>query len=176
MCIFFLETNLLSPDVGLVFWTAIAFFIFLFLLSRYAFKPMLNAVRKREEGIQKSLEDAKKVQEQLAFSQREYDRLVQQAQEEGRSIVQEANHLHNQIVGQAKEEAQAVAEKILRDARQQQQLLRDQLRAELKKDVVELVIAVSERVLRDQLSDASRKQQYVEKLLADFQSPAACGQ
>src|SRR5476651_2152583 len=98
--------ELVTPEVGLVFWTALSFFILLFILGKYAWKPILAAVAERENSIESALLRAEAVKEEMARMTSENEALLKLARAERDAILSDATKVKNQIIGDAKEAAQ----------------------------------------------------------------------
>ena len=111
--------NLIIPSEGLMFWTALVFIILLVLLKKFAWKPILGAVHTRENNIQKALDSALEAESRMQSLVSENEKLLAAARDERDIILKEAKAAKEEIVGGAKEQANAEASKILADARQQ---------------------------------------------------------
>ncbi len=162
-----LEVNpLVLPDIGLVIWTTLAFLILLFLLGKFAWKPIMKAITEREAGISESLALADRVKAEMALMQNETEALMAKAREERAVILKEAKDTKDKIINEAKEQAKVEANKIMVDA---QQAINNQKMAaltEVKNAVGKLVVEVSEKVLRRELANKPEQEQYI-KTLAD---------
>ena len=106
-----------QPTPGLAIWSAVIFLIFWFMMSRLAFKPITQALKKREDDIQTALDEAKKAKEEMSNLKAENNQLLQQAREERAAMLNEAKETKNNIIAQAKEKAKADVNKIVSDAR-----------------------------------------------------------
>src|SRR5471030_2234375 len=97
--------DLVKPEPGLIFWTALSFFILLYLLGKYAWKPILAAVAERENSIESALLKAEAVKEEMSRLTSENESLLKQARAERDSILSEATKVKNQIIADAKDSA-----------------------------------------------------------------------
>ena len=136
--------ELLTPSFGLIFWTLLAFVVVLFILGKYAWKPILNSLNEREKTIADSLETAQRVKAEMAQLKSENEALMAKAREERAVMLKEARETKDKLINEAKEQAKIEANKIIVDA---QQLINAQKMAaltEVKNQVGKLVIEVTE--------------------------------
>lgn len=160
-----LEINpLVLPDIGLVIWTTLSFLILLFLLGKFAWKPIMKAIIEREGGIAESLALADRVKAEMALMQNETEALMAKAREERASILKEAKEMKDKILNEAKDQAKVEANKIMVDS---QQTINNQKMAaltEVKNTVGKLVVEVSEKVLRRELANKPEQELYIKQL------------
>jgi ATP synthase F0 subcomplex B subunit len=138
----------LNPGFGLFFWTALSFLTVLFLLKKYAWKPILEALHERERTISESIASAQKVKEEMATLKSEHETLLNQAREERTQLLREAKETRDKIVNEAKEQAKEEANRILTEARQQIDFQKNAAMIDIKNQIGTLVIEVAEKVLR----------------------------
>ena len=161
--------DLVTPDIGLVFWTTLVFLIVLVILRRMAWKPILNAVNEREESIENALAAAEKAKEEVANLKADNERILQEARVERDSILKEAREMKDAIVAEAKDKATAEGEKMIAPA---QEAIHNQKQAaltELKNQVADLSIEIAERILRQQLQDGDSQKKMVNQLLKEME-------
>lgn len=156
--------DLLLPELGLFFWTLIAFLIGFFLLKKLAWKPILATLADREKNIADSIATAEKVKGEMANMKSENEQLLQQAREERALMMKEAKETKDKIVSEAKDQAKTEADKIIADARMQIQNEKMAALTDVKNQVGKLVIEVSEKVLRRELSDKATKETYIKQM------------
>ncbi len=162
---FFLELNpLVKPELGLVVWTTLAFAIVFFLLMKYAWKPILNAINTREQSITNSLESAEKVKAEMAQLQNENETLLAKAREERAVMLKEARETKDKIVGEAKDQAKLEANKIMVEAQAAIQAQKMAALTDVKNQVGTLVIEVSEKILKRELSNKGEHENYIKQL------------
>ena len=162
---FFLEVNpLVLPDIGLVVWSTLAFSIVLFVLGKFAWKPIMKSIREREDSIDESLAMAERVKSEMAQLKNENEALLAKAREERAQLLKEARETRDKIVNEAKEQAKLEANKVITDA--QLAITQQKMAAitELKNQVGNLVIEVSEKVLRRELASKSEQEAYINTL------------
>lgn len=156
--------ELLRPGMGLMIWTLIAFLVTLWILSKFVWKPLMKGLSAREQTITDSVQAAEKVKQEMAQLKNENEILLGKARDERAVMMKEAKETRDKIIAEAKEQARQETNKIVSDA---QAVIEQQKMAaitELKNNVGKLVIEVSEKVLRRELSDQQSQEQYIEQL------------
>jgi F-type H+-transporting ATPase subunit b len=166
--LFLADLTVIKPDPGLIFWTSIIFILALFLLGRFAFRPIQEALKRREDDIQGSLDEAKRAREEMANLKAENEELLRQAQEERTKILKEAKEAKEAILEEAREKAQADARKIVNSAKEDIENQRLAAITDLKNQVGILAIEVAEKVLRKQLDGKNGQEQFVKELVDDI--------
>jgi len=135
--------DLITPELGLVFWTLITFLILLFILKKFAWKPILGAVSDREEGIKDALASAEKARKEMENLHADNERILQEARAERETMLKDARDMKNKIVSEAKEEAQAQAGKIIEQAQAAIESEKKAAMAELKSHVAGLSLDIA---------------------------------
>jgi F-type H+-transporting ATPase subunit b len=161
--------ELLLPELGLFIWTLLAFLAVFFILKKFAWKPLLTTLTERETSIATSIASAQKVKEEMASMKSEHEQLLVQAREERSHILKEAKDAKDKIVNDAKNEATEAANKIMAEARTQIQNEKMAALIDIKNQVGSLVIEVSEKVLRKELSDKKAQEGYINTLAKEIQ-------
>lgn len=156
--------ELLTPDIGLVAWSTIAFLIVLFLLKKFAWGPILGALSEREKSIEDALSSAEKARAEMATLVARNEEIMQQAREERTSILKEANTVKEQIIADAKEKAQAEASKIVAAAKEDIEVQKKAAMADMKNAAAELSLSIAEKVLSRELSDKGAQEKFVNEL------------
>jgi F-type H+-transporting ATPase subunit b len=159
--------NLIIPSEGLMFWTALVFIILLVLLKKFAWKPILGAVHTRENNIQKALDSALEAESRMQSLVSENEKLLAAARDERDIILKEAKAAKEEIVGGAKEQANAEASKILAEARQQISIEKNKAITEIKNQIAGLSIEIAERILKSELSEQSKQDALVSNVVKD---------
>jgi F-type H+-transporting ATPase subunit b len=161
--------GLLLPELGLFIWTLIAFLIVFLILKKFAWKPILATLNEREASIAESIASADKVRKEMANMQAENEQLLVQAREERSLMLKEAKDTKDKIVNEAKNQAAEEANKIMAEARAQIQNEKMAALTDVKNQMGKLVIEVSEKVLRKELSDKSAQESYISTLAKEIQ-------
>lgn len=158
---------LTTPSIGLIFWTSIVFIILLFILTKFAWKPILSAVKSREQKIENALKEAEIAREEIQKLKSDNEKLLQQARAEADEIIKEAREIKDKTIAQAKEEAQKEAQKILRNAQESIEAQKNAAIAEIKQQVATLSIEIASKILKKELSNTDAQKQLVKQMLED---------
>jgi F-type H+-transporting ATPase subunit b len=151
-------------SIGLFFWQTIIFILLIFLLKKYAWKPILDAVNEREEGIKNALLSAEKAKEEMASLQSDNEETLKKARAERDSLLKEAREIKQQLIDDAKNEAQSEAKKIISQAQETIQNEKKAAISDLKNQVASLSIDIAEKVLKEKLSDDKTQMNLVKDL------------
>lgn len=162
--------DLLNPSIGIVFWTTIAFLILLFLLRKFAWKPILTAVNQREQRISESLKAAERAREEMEKLTSENEKLLQEAREERSKILAEAKQIKDKMINDAKDQAKEEADKIAAANRKEIENQKNAAIAELKDTAANLSLEIAEKVIRKELKEDKEQQAYVKELLSDIKT------
>ncbi|MAW21419.1 MAG: ATP synthase F0 subunit B [Flavobacteriales bacterium] len=156
-------------SVGLFFWQTVLFVILVFVLRKYAWKPILSAVEEREEGIKNSLEAAEHAKAEMEKLNADNERVLAEARVERDALLKEAREIKESIVNEAKDLANSEADKILASAKEQ--IANEKMKAitELKNTVATLSIDIAEKVLKSELSDKTKQNKLVASVLKESQ-------
>src|SRR5687767_5178769 len=157
--------ELLTPSFGLIFWTLLAFLIVFFILRKFAWKPILASLDQREISIADSLETAERVKSEMAQLKNENEELMAKAREERGVMLKEARETKDRIINEAKEQAKTEANKIITEAQQQINAQKMAALNEVKNQVGKLVVEVTEKVLRRELSSQSAQEAHIKDLV-----------
>lgn len=156
--------DFLTPSFGLFFWTAIAFLTVLFLLKKFAWKPILEALHEREKSISDSIAAAEKMRADMDTMKSDHEVLLNKAREERTLLLQEAKEIKDKIINEAKDVAKEEANKIMIEARQQIEFQKNAAMVDVKNQIGSLVIEVAEKVLRKELSNKAEQNNYISTL------------
>ncbi len=160
--------DLLTPELGLFFWTLIAFLVLFFILRKFAWGPILSSLGDREKSIADSIATAERVKGEMTQLKSENEKLMAQAREERTLMLKEAKEMKDRIVNEAKEQAKAEANKIMIDAQQQIQQQKMAALTEVKNEIGSMAVAVAGKILRKQLSEAEGQEAYMQMLSEDI--------
>lgn len=156
--------SLLTPHLGFFVWTLVAFIVVFFLLKKLAWKPILKSLKERETGIADSLASAERVKAEMAQLKSENEALLAKAREERAQLLKEARDTKDRIINEAKEQAKIEANKIITDAQTAIHQQKMAALTDVKNQVGQLVIEVSEKVLRRELSAKADQENYIKQL------------
>lgn len=156
--------KLLTPDPGLLLWTLLAFLIVFFLLAKLAWPAILKGLKERENSISDAIASAEKVKAEMATLKNENEALMAQAREERSVLIREAKDQAAKMIGEAKDKARAEYDRIVADAQQAIAQQKNAALTDVKNQVGALVIEVSEKILRRELSNKGEQEQYIRQL------------
>ena len=156
--------ELLLPAIGILFWTLLAFAIVYFILKKYAWSAIIKGLDDRETNIAESIASAEKVKLEMAQLKSDNEALLTAAREERATMLKEAKETKDKMIAQAKEEAKAQAAKIVADAQATIQQQKMAAITDLKNQVGKLVVEVSEKVLRKELSNRQEQETFIQQL------------
>ncbi|TDU43569.1 ATP synthase F0 subcomplex B subunit [Gelidibacter sediminis] len=159
--------DLITPGLGLVFWSVITFLILLLVLKKFAWKPILGAVDERETGIKNALEAADKARKEMENLKADNERILNEARAEREAMLKDARDIKNKMVSDAKEEAQQQATKMIAQAQEAIENEKRSAMAELKSHVASLSIEIAEKVVRQELGNKDKQLELVESMLSD---------
>lgn len=160
--------DLLTPELGLFVWTLVAFLAVFFILRKFAWKPILNALSERETGIADSIASAERLKKEMSQMQAENEKIMADAREKRSQILKEAKEEYERIIGRAKEDTRTITDKMMADAQQQIQQQKMAALTEVKNEIGNLAVEVAEKILRKQLSTADAQNDYAKLLTEDI--------
>ena len=166
--LFLADFSVIKPDFGLFFWSCLIFILFWVLIGKFAFKPIANALLKRENDIQKALDEANKAREEMAKMNAENEALLNQARAERSQMLKEAKETKDAIIKEAKEGAKEEASKILTNASVEIENQKKNAIAEVKNQAGLMAIDITERLVKQELKDKASQEQLVQKLVNEF--------
>lgn len=166
--LFLADFSVMKPDPGLIFWTFLIFLLVYVILGRAAFGPIQKALKKRENDIQSSLDEAKKAREEMSQLQSQNEQLLKEAQEERAKILREAKDTKENIVKEAKEEAKKEAQKIVADAKEQINNMRMETMTNIRNEVGTMAVDIAEKVLRSKLRGDQEQEKLVNQLVDEI--------
>ncbi|MDB5002243.1 MAG: atpF [Mucilaginibacter sp.] len=159
--------ELVTPHIGLVFWTTISFLILLFILGKFAWKPILSAINERERFIEDALLKAEAAKEEMSRLTNENEALLKQARAERDVILHEAKKVKDQIISDAKEAAHTEGARMIEMARVEINNQKAIAMADVKNQVATLSLEIAEKVLKQQLADQQKQDELVSQLLRE---------
>jgi len=160
--------GLVMPNPGTIFWMLIIFGIVLFVLKKFAWKPILNALKDREESIANALSSAEEAKREVAGLKADNDKIIIEARKEKDEIIKEAKGLQAKIVAEAKEKAAQEGQKAIDQARQQIEAEKTAAINDIKKQVAELSVLIAEKLIKKELSNKGEQMKMVDGLVDDI--------
>lgn len=159
--------SLINPGFGLVIWMTISLLVVLFILKKFAWKPILEALREREDSIDSSLRAAEKAHEEMKDLKLDNEALLKEAKNERDAILREARKIKENIIEEAKGKASEEANNIVESAKERIQHEKNAAIVEIKNLIADQAITIAEKVLREELKDKSKQKDYIKLLLKE---------
>lgn len=160
--------ELLTPGTGLIIWQTFVFLLLVLLLSRYAWKPILNSLKERETSIQNALDTAEKARAEMARIQADNEQLFKEAREERDKIIKEARQAANQMREDSINEAKKAADKLIDDARAAINIEKQAAMKEVRTNVAMFSLEVAEKLLKKNLSTDKSQKDLVEQFINEL--------
>ena len=157
---------LIEFSFGLIFWMTVSFLVVLFILGKFAWKPILGALGERERTIEDALSEAKRAREEMTALSARNEELMHAAREERELLLNEARDFRDREIAEAKAKAKTEADALLARARADIHNEKNAAITEMKNQVAELSIQVAELILKEKLGDAAAQKALVDKVIA----------
>jgi F-type H+-transporting ATPase subunit b len=154
-------------SIGLFFWQSLVFLLLIFVLKKYAWKPILNAVNEREKSIEDALKEAEKARLEMQSLQQSNEVILKEAREERERILKEARDMKNKMIAEAKDAAATEADKAIVSAKAAIEAEKTAAIAELKNQAASLSIDVAEKILGQELSAENKQTAMIGKIIED---------
>ena len=152
-------------SVGLFFWQTILFIALIFLLRKFAWKPILNAVIEREEKIEGALKAAEEAENKMKELSANNEKILADARVERENILKDGRSIKEKMIADAKSQASTEAEKIITSAKEQINIEKMKAMTEIKNQVADISIEMAEKILRTELKDAKNQKKLIEDAL-----------
>ena len=154
-------------EFGLFFWQILIFVGLILLLKKFAWKPILDAVNDREQGIKDALLSAENARQEMQNLQADNQRILNEARAERDAMLKEAREMKEQMIADSKNEAQSQGQKMIEQAKAAIESEKNAAMAELKSQVSTLSLSIAEKLLKEELSNKESQTKLVEKMLGD---------
>ncbi|WP_419802584.1 F0F1 ATP synthase subunit B [Mucilaginibacter sp.] len=161
--------ELVTPEIGLVFWTTLSFLILFLVLAKFAWKPIMGAIDERERSIEDSLLKAEAAKEELSRLTNENEELLKKARAERDLILKEAKQVKDQIITEAKDNAITEGNKLIEKAKIEINTQKAIAMADVKNQIATLSVDIAEKILRRQFEDKQKQEALVTDLLKEVQ-------
>lgn len=159
--------EIVTPELGLIFWQLVIFLLVLFLLAKFAWKPILTALHEREDSIDQALRMAEQAKLEMQNLKAGNEKLLTDARLERDKTLKEGQNIAAQLIEQAKTTAVEEANRIAQQAREAIQQEKNQALAEVRNTAAQLSVDIAERLLRRELADPAAQQKLVDEYLKD---------
>lgn len=160
--------DLLTPSIGLVFWSTISFLLLLVLLRKFAWTPILTSVKEREQRIDDAVKQAEIARQEMAKLTADNERLLNEAREERATIIKEAKAVGEKMLSDAKERANVEYSKKVADAAREIENQKMAALTEVKNYAGKMALEIAEKVLKKEFSDPQKQQNYASELVDDL--------
>ena len=157
--------DLVTPDIGLIFWTTVSFAILYFILAKFAWKPILGAVNEREKSIKDALSAAEMAKEEMASLKADNEKILNEAKLQRESLLKEAREIRSRIIADAESEATEKANKLIESAKTAIENEKSAAMKELNNTVVDLSLNIAEKLLSKELDDKEKQQENIHEIL-----------
>jgi len=159
--------GLLTPDTGTIIWTFLGFLVAFLILKKFAWKPMLKAIKERDNSIANALNAAEKAKKEVSRLEASNEKILLEARLEREKIIKEARELKESIISDAKNLAKIESKKMVDEARES--IKNEKIAAinDLRKQVAELSISIAEKVLTSELADEDKHKELIDRTLRD---------
>lgn len=163
-----LANSLTTPAIGTIFWTTLIFGLFFLILAKFAWKPILNAVKARDEMIKGALESAEKAREDMLKLQSDNEAILRKAREEREGILKEARDVRDKLISEAKGKATEEAEKLIQKARTGIESEKTKALAEIRDQVATLSVEIASKILGEKLRESEEQGKLIDKYLKEI--------
>lgn len=162
-----LSGSLTTPALGTVFWTTIIFILFFLILKKFAWKPILGAIKQRDEMIKGSLASAERAREEMLKLQSDNEAILRKAREEREYILKEARDIRDKLIAEAKGKASEEAEKLVEKARAGIEREKAKALSEIHEQVASLSVEIASKLLGEKLTQSGEQEKLIDKYLKD---------
>jgi len=157
--------DLVTPGIGMIFWSTLFFLILLFILGKFAWPAILVAVKSRNESIEKALEAADRAKEEMEQLKADNEKILAEARAERDAMLREAKEMKDKLIAEAREKASEEAKKLVKNARDSIQSEKTAAINDIKAQMAVLSVNIAEKILKVRLEDNKAQKELVEKLI-----------
>jgi len=161
------SNSLITPAIGTLFWTVVIFTLFFLILKKFAWKPVLNIVKQRDEMIKGSLASAEKARKEMVKLQSDNEAILRKAREERESILKEAREVRDKLIAEAKGKASEEAEKLIEKARTGIEREKALALADIREQVANLSVDIASKLLGEKLKQTGEQQKLIDNYLRE---------
>lgn len=162
------SSSLTSPAIGTIFWTVLIFSVFFIILKRFAWKPILGAIKQRDEMIKGSLASAEKARQEMVKLQSDNEAILRKAREEREGILKEAREVRDKLISEAKGKATEEAEHIIEKARAGIEMEKNKALSDIREQVVNLSVEIAARLVGEKLKQSGEQEKLIDKYLKEI--------
>ena len=162
--------ELIQPGLGLIVWMVIAFGLVLFVLSKYAWKPIMKMLHEREHAIDSALHEADKAREEMKKLKVDNEKLLKEAKEEHDAILAEARKIKDKMIEDARMKASQEAQRVVDSAKERIENEKMAALVDLKNEIARLSIEIAEKVVKAELSEKNKHEELIERLIKEMRN------
>ncbi len=162
------DFSVIKPEVGLLFWTSVVFIAVWWLLGKFAFRPIQQALKDREGSIQDALDEATRAREEMANLKAENEMILVEAREERAKILKEAKDVKESMIGEAKVKAKEEAQKIVNSAKTEIENQKAAAMIDVKNQAGMMALEIAEKIIRKQLKGDQEQERYANSLVDEI--------
>ena len=159
--------DLITPAIGLIFWMLVIFGVLVFILGKYAWKPIVTGLKEREQSIDSALKMAEETRAEMSKLKADNEKIMAQARADRDLIIREGKNAADKLITEAKDKAVEEANKVMVAAKTAIDNERAGIVSQMKKDVSKLSLEIAEKVLRRELAEKSTQQKLVSDLISE---------
>ncbi|MCF8230503.1 MAG: F0F1 ATP synthase subunit B [Bacteroidales bacterium] len=159
--------ELVQPGIGLIFWMTLSFGVVIWILGKFAWKPIMKSLKEREDSIDEALHTADKAREEMNQLKVDNEALIAKAKEDRDAILREARKVKEKIIDKARLKANEEANRIVENAKNRIENEKMAAMTDLKNQIASLSIEIAEKILQHELSDDKKQKEFVQKLIDD---------
>lgn len=160
--------SLLLPETGLIFWMLLSFGIVAFVVVKFGFPVILKMVEERKNYIEDSLLQAQKARDEVDKLKHDSTKILAEARQEHARIIQEANLIKEKMIVEAERRAITEGEALIEKARVQIELMKNDALKDIRVQIADLSIGLTEKLLRKKLDDRIEQKEYIQQLMNDI--------
>ena len=160
--------GLVTPDFGLLFWMVLVFLTVLFVLKKFAWKPILGSLKEREDSIENALLSAEKARDEMAKLQEGNEKILTEARQEKTEMLKEARDIKQKMIDDAKGKAVEEANKMIEAAKIAIQNEKASAIEDIKQNIAEISVNIAEKILKQQLKDDKQQKELMDKYIKEI--------
>lgn len=160
--------ELITPGLGLIFWMVLSFSVILFILKKFAWKPILKALKERENTIDTALKSADKAREKMEQLKADNEKTIKEAKNIRDSLLKEARQVKDKIIVEAKQKANSEATKIIADAKRKIENEKEAALDEIKNQVAGFSVEIAEKILKKKLEKTKDQKDLINELIDEI--------
>ena len=165
----FLANSLTTPELGTIIWTTLIFLLLLVILRAFAWKPIMQAIKAREESIKGSLKSAEEARKEMERLKADNEAIMEEARSERDELLGEARDTRDKLIAEAKNQAKTEADKLIQKARTGIEREKAMAINDIRNQIANLSVDIAEKILGEKLKDSKEQNLLIEKLLDDME-------